>query len=305
MRIPTLLQKISELAEQPDRRGTIDVDLMLDYTRVLYADLLEWRSKLAATGRQIPPAPGVNTDTARPVAAPVTEPTPQSIPKPTSAPVPNLVTSTPSKPATNPVTPPIPPTATKPASDAVVNPVIPPVTPVVPPASMPPIHEPTLAELAAAMDKSIEEEEDEDESRPMSAQPKTPSPPRPATNTKPDIPVPATKTKTTNPDPEPQQPTAKPQTPKSDAAAGPKDIRAFISINEKYQIMSELFGNDKAAYEDALNHINTAENEAAALKWLQDRLWVTEERSDAALYFFDMLKRFKNHTEQGFLGFRD
>jgi hypothetical protein len=168
---------------------------------------------------------------------------------------------------------------------------------------MSPIHEPTLAELAAAMDKSIEEDEDDD-STPLSAKPKIPQPQRPATNTatdggtqgakeKPLIPVPETKSATNT------------QTPKTGAASAPKDIRAFISINEKYQIMSELFGNDKGAYEDALNHINSAENEAAALKWLQDRLWVTEERSDAAQYFFDLVKRFKTNAQQGFLGFGD
>ena len=68
----------------------------------------------------------------------------------------------------------------------------------------------------------------------------------------------------------------------------------MISINDKYQIMSELFGNDKAAYEDALNHINGPASEEAALKWLQDRLWVTEERSDAAQNFYDLVKRFKS-----------
>jgi len=44
-RIPTLLKKVIELAEKGDKNNVIDIDLMLDYTRVVYADLLEWRNR--------------------------------------------------------------------------------------------------------------------------------------------------------------------------------------------------------------------------------------------------------------------
>src|ERR1044072_7236492 len=65
MRIPTLLQKLSELSSQPDHRTAIDVDLMLDYTRVLYADLLEWRARLpaATTTRTVPRPITINEPT--------------------------------------------------------------------------------------------------------------------------------------------------------------------------------------------------------------------------------------------------
>ena len=46
-RISTLIQKLSELAEQEKKLGLIDIDLMLDYTRVMYADLLEVRKNYA------------------------------------------------------------------------------------------------------------------------------------------------------------------------------------------------------------------------------------------------------------------
>ena len=46
-RISILLQKIAVIAENEGKNTTIDIDLMLDYTRVLYADLLEMRSKVA------------------------------------------------------------------------------------------------------------------------------------------------------------------------------------------------------------------------------------------------------------------
>ena len=48
-RMNTLVQKLSELAEKGEKNTIIDVDLMLDYTRVIYADLLEYRSRLVFT----------------------------------------------------------------------------------------------------------------------------------------------------------------------------------------------------------------------------------------------------------------
>lgn len=42
-RVSLLLQKIKDL--QSRNAGILEIDLMLDYTRVLYADLLEWRQK--------------------------------------------------------------------------------------------------------------------------------------------------------------------------------------------------------------------------------------------------------------------
>lgn len=46
-RITTLLQKINDLASKDKDAGVIDIDLMMDYTRVLYADLQEWRGRVS------------------------------------------------------------------------------------------------------------------------------------------------------------------------------------------------------------------------------------------------------------------
>lgn len=46
-RIRTVLQKLTEMAQRNPDRTLIDVDLMLDYTRVIYADLLELRGGMA------------------------------------------------------------------------------------------------------------------------------------------------------------------------------------------------------------------------------------------------------------------
>jgi hypothetical protein len=181
MRIPTLLQKISELAAHPERRTAIDVDLMLDYTRVLYADLMEWRARL----------PAVNS-------------------------------SAPTKAA-------------------------------------PPAPEPTLEELAKS--QAREETAVKEEKPPVAEQRSTGG----AT-----IPIP--------------QP--------STASGNERDIRSMIGINDKYQIMSELFGNDKEAYEQALDFINRSQSENMAMQWLREQLWITEERSDAALGFFEIVGRY-------------
>lgn len=45
-RIKMLLQKINEIAHKGDKATLIEIDLMMDYTRVLYADMSEIKSKL-------------------------------------------------------------------------------------------------------------------------------------------------------------------------------------------------------------------------------------------------------------------
>ncbi|OSZ78556.1 hypothetical protein CAP35_09990 [Chitinophagaceae bacterium IBVUCB1] len=46
-RVRTLLQKIADLSKADDNATLIDIDLMMDYTRVVYADLVELRSRVA------------------------------------------------------------------------------------------------------------------------------------------------------------------------------------------------------------------------------------------------------------------
>ncbi len=46
-RIMNLLQKLSDLANKNGEPELIDVDLMLDYTKVIYADLLEMRGRIS------------------------------------------------------------------------------------------------------------------------------------------------------------------------------------------------------------------------------------------------------------------
>ena len=47
-----------------------------------------------------------------------------------------------------------------------------------------------------------------------------------------------------------------------------KDIRSFIGINDKYQYMNELFANNKTAYEESLDKIVFCNDFKAAQEWL-------------------------------------
>jgi hypothetical protein len=216
MRIPTLLQKINDLAAKPEQRTAIDVDLMLDYTRVLYADLLDWREKLVETSS--PPAP-VQT---------VTQPP-------------------------------------KPPVQVYAQPVI---------------KEPTLAEIAEAMEREAELEDEEEEKPVLAVVAK--QIPEPEDVPKPVIAEPARQA----------IPAANALGSGNAARREGRDIRSMISINDKYQIMSELFGNDKKAYEQALDYVNQSKSESAAMQWLREQLWITEDHSDAALSFYDIVSRY-------------
>lgn len=77
-RISTLLQRLAELAEHDKERTLIDIDLMLDYTRVVYADLLEIRKNIAINTISAPMPETTNTYTqsATPSVEVRVEPTP-------------------------------------------------------------------------------------------------------------------------------------------------------------------------------------------------------------------------------------
>lgn len=49
-----------------------------------------------------------------------------------------------------------------------------------------------------------------------------------------------------------------------------KDIRHFITINDKFLFMSELFKNDKFDYESALDIINNFSDKKSAMSWIQE-----------------------------------
>lgn len=173
-RIPTLLQKMSELAKLNEKATVIDIDLMMDYTRVIYADLLEWRGRALFNAsietpamQQVPPAPPKTDIPQQPVDEPVQQ----------------------------------------------VNTI------------------------------------------PVAAEPlPVPAPPPPPVETKQFEP-----------------------------------ISKFIGINDKYLFISELFGNNKTAYEEVLDEISSMDNHQQARNWLDAHIvpgfnWQEENETVQAFY---------------------
>lgn len=189
-RIPTLLKKITELAERGDANSAIDIDLMLDYTRVVYADLLEWRGRKTFVS-------SIDSN----FTAPKTETAPAQQKQKEEEPSPEAV-----------------PVAEKKASVSV-------------------------AEIEADKEPAI-----------ASAIYQAPA-----------------------------KPTA--------------DIRQSIGINDKYLFMSELFGNSRDDYEQALDKINTFSSYAEAGRWVNDNLSTTDngdENDTMELFHTILITFFKN-----------
>jgi|GEM_PF-6304443 len=181
-RISFLLQKLKELAEQ-EHTSPIETDLMMDYTRVLYAELMEYKNKKIYTPTTVANIPDVPKETPQPSPQPAYD-------APTTI---EFIIEKPVQP--------------KPA---------------------------TIEE-----DNDIEEEEEEN------------------------------------------------------------DIRDFIGINDKYQIISELFGNQKDKYELMIDQLNTFDNELDALRWLQDNLYFEyswSEDSEALIMLHNIMHHFYNNN---------
>lgn len=279
MRITALLQKIHELAGKPDEASAIDIDLMLDYTRVLYSDLLEWRKNAEAPKMPEPAVAAAQDGGTGTVAAGGMKPLHVAEPREEPAQLNGHEQETPKvvMPLSSPGSPVVQQTSVQFAAPEVEE-----AEPEEPkPAPTP--KELTLEEYLARQRESDRETDDTDEREdeaPIAAPTRAPQPVTTTAAAPPPVPVARVGAPAVTPLPAPPP--------------SPRDIRTMIGINDKYQIMSELFGNDKAAYEQALDVINRAESEQAAFNWLRERLWVTEDHSDAAMIFFDVVRRFKN-----------
>ncbi|HXS35655.1 MAG TPA: hypothetical protein VN721_03055 [Flavipsychrobacter sp.] len=188
-RVQILLQKLTELSKQDEKNTAIDIDLMLDYTKVLYADLLEYRKKL-------------------------------------DFPIQSLA------------------------------------------------NEPTLSEVAQKMERENDEE-------------------------------PKEMITTVNKQLQVEQDHSFQETVKAelpvDKAPLPstkhikKNVRQTIGINDKYLLISELFSNNKAAYEEVLDEVNKLESYQQALNWLDTNIhnqYGWNEDSEAVQLFYGILGNF-------------
>lgn len=94
--------------------------------------------------------------------------------------------------------------------------------------------------------------------------------------------------------PEPSKPN--PPSSLTDFKVWNKDIRTYIGINDKYNFISELFGNNPEAYDEILNEINLSENKEEALQFLENSgittLYQWKEDGFSEQIFYNVLNQF-------------
>lgn len=308
-RIHNLLRKIQDVYYSKEEKQTIDIDLMLDYTRVLYADLLEWKSTIKEP-KTIEPEPAASKIEATAVVEPeqkadVVPVTPEEemLDRAEEDAKDNIVPEVPAseQPEVN--------AAAVAADEASAlelavteenNPVVK-KAPEVPVSEQPEVNAAAVAEeeapanpvegaieTPAAADKTEEEETvpeaieaDEmpaeeapaDSVEEAKAQvvindedyPKLSSEPEKVTVAKAEDPV--------HSEIHFELPVVNDEAVKSSGTdyvfeRPRKDVRSFIGINDKYQFMNELFGNNKTAYEETLDKINFCNNLKEAEQWI-------------------------------------
>lgn len=252
-RIHNLLRKLQDIYYKQEEKQVIDLDLMLDYTRVLYADLLDARTDmLAKQGMGLHLKPEAVTREAEAEVAPVPVESDAEIP------VEEAIIEEPTAPveAASPDPVVIAPEITAEEEDQMQE--------------AEKEYEPDATEAATVeedvtplVEEPVIEEEDTKEQHVINDDdyPRLDS----------DI-VPVKE--------EPVYTEIHFELPevKDNASESPKqgyvfqhkvkDIRSFIGINDKYQYMNELFANNKTAYEESLDKIVFCNDFKAAQEWL-------------------------------------
>ncbi len=256
-RIHNLLRKLQDIYYKQEEKQVIDLDLMLDYTRVLYADLLDARTDILAKqgmGLHLKPEPTVAREQ---------EPEPEVV----VAPVENEVATTIEEPEIE--TPAVTVEAAIPTpeiqsteieEEAVIeapeandeNEQTASETEVTAPEAIAPIAEEALVEDDDTKEQHVINDDD---------YPRL------------DSDIVAVKEEPVYTEIHFELPEVK-----DNAAESPKqgyvfqqkikDIRSFIGINDKYQYMNELFANNKTAYEESLDKIVFCNDFKAAQEWL-------------------------------------
>lgn len=307
-RIKNILQRLQELYYSKHQKSAIDVDLMMDYTRVMYADLMEWRGQFKEP---------LTTETAEKNEEVITS---EAAHEEVKAPEP-ATEAPPAEKADEPVTESDPVTSEEQQQEEVKQ------------AEGTP-DEKAVPEKAEAVYRPIERdeplprepvEEDEDpviEEHPEQVQVSTLmadaigisfEPPTqkevvnevqeelqveaPAVNQPVEeiaAPVPA---EIPLPDMMPPRAPEKPS-PAAQlfhaAKAANKDIRTSIGINDKYLFLNELFNNHKSNYEETLDQLNHFSTLAQAEDWVitkvaPARKW---DKEDATVHsFYAMLAK--------------
>lgn len=255
-RIHNLLRKLQDIYYKQEEKQVIDLDLMLDYTRVLYADLLDARTDILAKqgmGLHLKPEQPANR-----------EPEPEVV----IAPVENEVATAIEEPEIE--APAVPVAAEMPTPEIQAteieeeetvteapeakdeNEPAAPETEVIVPETTAPVEEEALVEEDDTKEQHVINDDD---------YPRL------------DSDIVAVKEEPVYTEIHFELPEVK-----DNASESPKqgyvfqqkikDIRSFIGINDKYQYMNELFANNKTAYEESLDKIVFCNDFQAAREWL-------------------------------------
>lgn len=270
-RIHNLLRKLQDIYYKQEEKQVIDIDLMLDYTRVLYADLLDTRTDLLAKqgmGLHLKQDPAV-------VPAPIPEEEPES--KAAAGPAAMIVAA---------------PEVAAPATEE---------TDVVAETEEPAAVPEEVVQAEDVADKEVTEEEalavapvaeepaatvvESNETPEVESDEASEEVPEEADEDKEQHVINDDDYPRLDSDIEPlkEEPVFSeihfelPEV-KDNASESPKqgyvfqhklkDIRSFIGINDKYQYMNELFANNKTAYEESLDKIAFCNDLKDAETWL-------------------------------------
>lgn len=252
-RIHNLLRKLQDIYYKQEEKQVIDLDLMLDYTRVLYADLLDARTDILAKqgmglhlkqeqpANREPELVPVPVENEVAVAAEESEIAIPAAPVEVTAPTPEI-----------PSTEIVPEEAVEVPEAEDQNELAASETEV----TAPEATEPLVEEEIAGEDDTKEQHVINDDDYPRL-----------------DSDIVAVKEEPVYTEIHFELPEVK-----DNAAESPKqgyvfqqkikDIRSFIGINDKYQYMNELFANNKTAYEESLDKIVFCNDFKAAQEWL-------------------------------------
>jgi hypothetical protein len=317
-RIKNILQRLQELYYSKHQKSAIDVDLMMDYTRVMYADLLEWRGQFkepittesAEKNTEVITSEVEHEETQTP--EPATEAAPaEEIHEEVAESEPD-----PKEEKEEEKTEEVTPEENTPAvKDAPMQPEVAykPIERDEPPAREPveedeepivevhPEQEQVNTLLADATGISFEPpaqkevisevKEDVEIEAPAVNQPvEEIAAPAPVEIPLPDMMPPR----------QPEKPSLKPEKPSPQAQlfhaakAANKDIRGSIGINDKYLFLNELFNNHKSNYEETLDKLNHFSTLAQAEDWIITKVAPAQkwDKDDATVQsFYAMLAK--------------
>jgi hypothetical protein len=314
-RIKTLIQKLQEVYYSKHSKTAIDIDLMMDYTRVLYMDLLEWRkdfvepvhSDVEAVKQANTPAPAsvaaspkeaiaIETPPAIKESAPV-EPTVATPAAPTEKAEEAIQQTTaattnepaPEQPIEDEATKSIPeaplpiennsPADVGPDIDITKQDDLPPQPAMIIEDNIPEtVHPYPEQDTIAALSQEhsgISFEPPFQSEKPTIIEETIAEEAPSETHFVEDMPAPAPA--------EIPLPEVKQYTPPKlfDNFVEHKDIRTSIGINDKYLFLNELFNNHKSDYEETLDKLNQFDNLAAATDWAKTKVAVSKKWDNA------------------------